>query len=90
MAHSNSARKRIRQNAIRRARNRWRMRTMREALRTFNDAVAHGNAKDAQAAYTTCQKVIDRTVQKGVIHANQGARRKSRMVARLKALSKKA
>ncbi len=85
MAHSNSARKRIRQNAKRRARNRWRLRTMRTAIKKFQDALTQGTADDAAAAYRECSSVIDRTAQKGVIHKNQAARRKSRLCARLKA-----
>ena len=85
MAHSNSARKRIRQNAKRRARNRWRERSMRSAIKTFLDKVAHGSATEAGDAYKACVRVIDRTAAKGVIHKNQAARRKSRLSARLKA-----
>jgi small subunit ribosomal protein S20 len=32
--------------------------------------------------------VIDRTAQKGIIHKNQAARRKSRLNAKLKAMAK--
>lgn len=85
MAHSRTARKRIRQNLKRRALNRWRLRTMRMVLKEFNDKILHGTADEAKTAYLKCQKVIDRTAQKGTIHKNQAARRKSRMVARLKA-----
>ena len=84
MAHSLSARKRIRQNAKRRALARWRLRAMRIAIRDFHNALAHGTVDEAKAAYATCQKVIDRTAQKGVIHPNQRDRRKSRMVAAIK------
>jgi small subunit ribosomal protein S20 len=85
MAHSLSSKKRIRQNAKRAARNRWRMRTLRGALKTFNDTVAHGSVEDATKAFLECQSIIDRTAQKGVIHKNNASRRKSRMSARLKA-----
>lgn len=84
MAHSRTARKRIRQNLKRRALNRWRLRSMRMVLKEFNDKILHGTAEEAKNAYLKCQKVIDRTAQKGTIHKNQAARRKSRMVARLK------
>jgi small subunit ribosomal protein S20 len=84
MAHSRTAQKRIRQNLKRRALNRWRLRTMRAALKDFADKIAHGSADEAKAAYLVCQKVIDRTAQRGTIHKNQAARRKSRLVAKLK------
>lgn len=85
MAHSLSARKRVRQNEAARARNRWRLRTMREAIKTFRDKLAHGSVDEATTAMRSCAKVVDKTAQKGVIHKNQAARRKSRMSAALKA-----
>lgn len=85
MAHSLSAKKRIRQNAKRNARNRWRLRNLRVALKDFTDKLAHGTAAEAQAAFQKVSQVVDRTAAKGVIHKNQAARRKSRMSKRLKA-----
>ena len=85
MAHSLSARKRIRQNEAARARNRWRLKTMRESTKTFRDKLAHGSLEDATKAMRECAKIVDKTAAKGVIHKNQAARRKSRMSAALKA-----
>jgi small subunit ribosomal protein S20 len=85
MAHSVSARKRIRQNESHRARNRWRLRTMRTAIKDFNEKIQHGSAAEAAEALKVAGKVIDKTASKGVIHKNQAARRKSRLAARLKA-----
>jgi small subunit ribosomal protein S20 len=84
MAHSLSAQKRVRQNAAARARNRWRLRAMREAVKAFRDKLAHGSVDEATAAFRACSKVVDRTAAKGVIHKNQASRRKSRMSAALK------
>jgi small subunit ribosomal protein S20 len=84
MAHSISARKRVRQNLEARARNRWRLRTMREAIKTFRDKLAHGTVDEATTAMRACAKVVDKTASKGVIHKRQAARRKSRMSAALK------
>ena len=86
MAHSSSAKKRIRQNEKHRARNRWRLKTMREAIKAFEQKVAAGDAQGAAESFRACAAVIDRTAQKGVIHKNQAARRKSRLCARLKAM----
>lgn len=85
MAHSLSARKRIRQNAKRRALNRWRLRAMRQAIKEFRAKLTHGTIDEATAAFRACSRIVDRTAQKGVIHKNQAARRKSRMSAALKA-----
>ena len=85
MAHSRTAKKAVRQNASRRAVNRWRLRTMRDAMKEFNEALVHGTVEVASENFKKVSKVIDKTAQKGVIHKNQAARRKSRMSAKLKA-----
>ncbi|MFG0251356.1 MAG: 30S ribosomal protein S20, partial [Phycisphaerales bacterium JB038] len=46
MAHSLSAKKRIRQNATRKARNRWRKTNLREAVKAFAQAVQHGTVEE--------------------------------------------
>ena len=83
MAHTLSSKKRIRQAAKRQARNRWRLRTMRGALKEFRDQAQHGSYAEAETAFRNACKVLDRTAQKGVIHKNQAARRKSRLSTRL-------
>jgi small subunit ribosomal protein S20 len=84
MAHSLSAKKRVRQTVKRKARNKWRKSTMREAVKEFLDKVAHGTPEEAATAFRAAAKVIDRTAQVGTIHKNQAARRKSRLAVRLK------
>ena len=85
MAHSNSARKRVRQNETRAARNRWRMRTLRDALKELEDKLLHSGYDEAKAAYRKASQLLDKTAGKGVIHKNTAARKKSRLNARLKA-----
>ncbi len=87
MAHSRTARKAVRQNTAHRARNRWRLREMRDAIKEFGEQIAHGSAAKASEAYAKCVSVIDRSASKGVIHKNQASRRKSRLYARLKAMA---
>ena len=60
---------------------------MRDALREFDEQVAHGTKELAAAAMNKCRRLIDRTAQQGVIHKNQAARRKSRLSARLKTMA---
>jgi len=84
MAHSNNARKRIRQNITHRSRNRWRLRTMRTAIKDFQAKLAANDLDQAKESLRVCCSVIDRSAQKGVIHRNQAARRKSRLTAALK------
>lgn len=85
MAHSVSSRKRIRQNHRRRARNRWRLKTMREAIKSCEVAIAGDDAAQARETLVKACAVIDKTAARGVIHKNQAARRKSRLNARVKA-----
>ncbi len=85
MAHSVSAKKRIRQNESHRARNRWRLRTMRAAIKSFEAAIAGGDAAAAKTSFQQACSIIDRTAQKGVIHRRQADRRKSRLNQRLRA-----
>ncbi|MEM8757192.1 MAG: 30S ribosomal protein S20 [Planctomycetota bacterium] len=84
MAHSVSAKKRIRQNATHRARNRWRLRTMRAAIKAFQQDLAGEDLGAARESYRKACAVIDRTAQKGVIHRKQADRRKRRLNASLK------
>lgn len=88
MAHSSSARKRVRQNAKERARNRWRLKTVRDAIKEFEAKTAGGSPEELKAAFVKAQKALDRSAQHGTIHRNQAARRKSRLNAKLVAASK--
>ena len=88
MAHSLSARKRVRQNEKHRALNRWRLRAMRDSIKDFREKLVHGTPEEATAAFRACSKLVDKTAAKGAIHKNQAARRKSRMSAALKAKKK--
>lgn len=84
MAHSLSAKKRIRQNESANARNRWRKSEMREARKEVLEKIAHGSIDEAKAAFKKAAQLIDKTASKGVIHKNTAARLKSRLNARLK------
>lgn len=85
MAHSLSAQKRVRQNEAAAARNRWRKTQMRTVIKECLEKILHGSNDEAKKAYQAAARTIDRVAQKGVIHKNQAARRKSRLNARLKA-----
>ena len=83
MAHSVSAKKRVRQNAKHRARNRWRKQTYRAALREYREAVLHESVDSAKQKLATVQKTLDKAAAKGAIHKNKANRTKARMTARL-------
>jgi small subunit ribosomal protein S20 len=90
MAHSLSAKKRIRQNEKRRTVNRTRRTTVKTAVRKFLDVVQGGDAQAAEQAYRKASKTLDQTAAKGTLHRNAAARRKSRLAKRLGALKARA
>jgi small subunit ribosomal protein S20 len=86
VAHSLSAKKRIRQSIKRRARNRARKDQIKEAVKGFTTAVTAGKVDDAQAALNKVVQRLDRVATKGTIHKNAAARKRSRLTKRLNAL----
>lgn len=90
MAHSLSAKKRIRQNLTRRLRNRARKHILKTLTRKFLASVASGDAAQAEQQFRTCSRMFDRVAAKGTIHKKAAARHKSRMAAKLNALKGKA
>ncbi len=87
MANIKSQIKRNRQNEKRRLRNR----AVRSELRTREKAAiaAAGGEGEAEALRQTIKR-IDKAASAGVIHKNTAARKKSRLSARIKALSEAA
>ncbi len=90
MAHSLSSKKRVRQNIKRRALNRSRRSALRTKLRRCQDLFLRGPVDDAGAAYREVCKTLDREANRGTLHPNAAARRKSRLAHRLNALQQKA
>ena len=86
MAHSLSAKKRIRQNEKRRSRNRWRKTALKGARKEFDDTLAHGTPEQAAEKLRQLTHTVDRLAAKKTIHKNAASRRKSRAA---KAMNKK-
>ena len=85
MAHSLSAKKRIRQSLKRRARNRARKDLIKDQVKGFQSAIAGGDLSKAETELNKTVQRLDRTAAKGTIHKNTAARRRSRMTKRLNA-----
>ena len=83
MANIESAKKRWRQNIKRRARNRMVRSATRTYVRNANLAIEDGEAQESVDAVREAISALDRAVAKGVIHRNNAARRKSRLVQRM-------
>ena len=87
MANNPSARKRIRQTAVRTERNHARKARMRTFVKKVETAIAVGDKAQAAAALRAAQPEMQRAVGKGVMKLNTVARKLSRLSARVKALS---
>jgi small subunit ribosomal protein S20 len=87
MANNASARKRIRQTAVRTERNAARKSRMRTFLKKVETAIASGDKAQAQDALRLAQPEAQRARTKGVIHLNTVARKLSRLSARIKAMA---
>jgi len=83
MAHSLSAKKRVRQNAAARATNRWRKVKFRNAIREYRETILHGTAEKAGEQLQGIYKLLDQVAAKKTIHKNTAARYKSRLALRL-------
>ena len=82
MANIKSQIKRNRQNLVRHERNK----AVRSELKTRAKAAVaavEGGADDADAKMRLAVKRIDSAAAKGVIHKNQAARRKTRLMAKV-------
>ncbi len=86
MAHSLSAKKRIRQNVKRRARNRARKGQLKQTLREFDAVLKESDATKASEALKKTIGKIDRTAAKGTIHKHAAARKKSQLQRKVNAL----
>jgi small subunit ribosomal protein S20 len=86
LANHKSALKRIRSSARKQARNRIVISRARTEIRSAKEAITAGNVKDAKDATLAAIRTLDKAVTKGVLHANNAARRKSRLMKRLAAL----
>lgn len=90
MANIKSQIKRIRQNEKRRLRNRYFKGRARTFVKRARLSIQHGSLEQAIEATRLAVSALDKAAEKGVIHKNNAARRKSRLMKRLAALQKQA
>ena len=87
MANNPGAKKAIRKIERRTAVNQARRSRVRTFLRKFQEALKAGDAGAAKTAFVEAQSELMRAVSKGVVHKNTGARKVSRLAARLRKAS---
>jgi len=90
MPNTKSAKKRLRQNVVRRARSRAVKHAIRTQRRKVLDALKAGNIEEAETQFRLAAKRLDRAAAKRVIHPNKAARLKSRLVAKIRQLKQAA
>ena len=83
MAKTKSAIKRIRSSARKQERNRVIRSRARSYIKKVNRLIAEGRLKEAPAVAIQAISALDKAAEKGVIHRNNAARRKSRLMKRL-------
>lgn len=87
MANSVSARKRARQAERHRQHNASMRSHVRTTIKKVLRAIEAGDKTTAEAAYKAAIPAIDRSVSKGIMHANKAARHKSRLNMHLKGMN---
>jgi small subunit ribosomal protein S20 len=86
MANIKSAKKRAKQNIVRRERNVELRSRFRTAMKKVLKASNQGDKEAAQQLFRAAVPEIDKMVTKGIINKNQAARYKSRLNARVRAI----
>jgi small subunit ribosomal protein S20 len=86
VAHSLSAKKRIRQSIKRRARNRARKDVLKDQVKSFMTALNSGDVSKAKDELNKTVQRLDKVAAKRTIHRNTASRKRSRLQIRLNAL----
>ncbi len=89
MAHSLSAKKRVRQNEKQNVINRKRKSQVKTQVKHFEEVLASGDAGAAAEQYQLVTKKLDKTASTSSMHKKTAARKKSRLAKRLNALANK-
>jgi small subunit ribosomal protein S20 len=79
MANHKSAEKRVRQNTKRNEINRSNRSKLRTQIKSLRSALAGSDKKLSQELLNPTVSLIDKAVNKGLIHKNTAARHKSRL-----------
>lgn len=68
-------------------RNKMAKSALKTVLKKFDAAVASGDKAQATAAYTAAVVAVDKAVNKGILHKNNAARKKSSMTLKVNAMA---
>ncbi len=90
MAHSLSAKKRVRQNAKKKAINRARKSEVKTGIKKLEEIIKSGDAAKAMEQLKAVARELDQVSSTSTMHKNTAARKKSRLAKRVNALKAKA
>lgn len=87
MANHKSAEKRMRQTERRREINRQNRSRLRTQVKKLRAAIESGNREEANLLLPGTVSLIDKSIQKGVVHRNTAARYKARLTSSVNDMS---
>ena len=87
MANHQSAKKRMRQNVKRRLNNRMNRSRLRTQIKKLRAAIAEGDKNLSQEELQPTISLIDKMVNKNILHQNTAARYKSRLTKHVNELA---
>lgn len=87
MANLKSAIKRVRTNEDRRVRNQAVKTNMRTHIKRVEHYVNENDLENAKVAFQKATQVIDKAIQKGVVHKNNGNRQKTKLAKKIRNIS---
>jgi len=89
VAHSLSAKKRVKQNTKRTTINRARKSRVKTQIKHFESALDSGDAEAASEQYRLVARKLDKTAATSTMHKKTAARKKSRLAKKLNSLKAK-
>jgi len=89
VAHSLSAKKRVRQNTRRRALNRSRKSQVKTQIKRLEAVIGEGKVTEAQEQFRLLTKKLDKVASTSTMHKKTAARKKSRLAKKINALKAK-
>jgi small subunit ribosomal protein S20 len=87
LAEHKSAKKRAKQNEVKRLRNKAVKTSLKRAIKQTRIAVEENSKENASSALKTAQIMLDKAVKKGVIHKKTGSRTISRISKQVNGIS---
>ena len=87
MPNIKSAKKRVLISKAENERNKAAKSALKTVVKKFDAAVAAGDKEQADGAFKAAVKSVDKAVNKGILHKNTAARKKSSMAVKMNKLA---